>query len=224
VEPNARPRPQLSQSYYHEDSDTDGDGTELVPNVVPIYNSKEYENLAQKATATLVFNPPKAMTREVGEWIDARISPENTTNLVQGLLGKGDVQFRNISLEMNMTYIVKLESDRGFEILAKRPDAQILGIDPPVWLWMVTPLEAGNHTLILTVDLQLEKPPYNCRCIKVTHWPVIVKVVEPSLQQRLTDIISSSHALIGTLIAFLASLFSLIILFRQLKKGKEGEK
>ena len=215
VELNARPRQPPFQSYS---SDTDGDGAEWLPHAVPIDKEKEYKNLAQKAAGTLVFNPPKVMTSEVGEWIDARIGLENTTSLVQGLLGVGETQFRNISAATNMTYVVKLEGDSGFEIVAKRPDAQILGIDPAVWLWLVTPLKAGNHTLILSVDLQLDKPPYNCRCINVTYWPVAVKVLEPGLQQRLMDIMRSSYSLTVGLIAFLASLFSLIMLFRQLKK------
>lgn len=213
VELNARPRPQPSRS-----SDTDDDGGEWAPFAAPIDREKEYKNLAKQATGTLVFNPPKVMTREVGEWIDARIGLENTTRLVQGLLGKGEAQFRNISTSSNMTYVVKLEGDNGFDIQAKRPDAQILGIDPAVWVWLVTPLEAGNHTLILSVDLQLEKPPYNCRCINVTYWPVSVKVLQPSPQQKIMDMMRSSYSLIAGLIAFLVSLFSLIMLYRQLKK------
>lgn len=222
VQLNTRPRQPPFQSNDVGESESsqssDGDGAEWVPHAVPIDKGKEYNNLAQKAASTLVFNPPKVMTSEVGEWIDARIGLENTTSLVQGLLGKGEIQFRNISAATNMTYVVKLEGDSGFEILAKRPDAQILGIDPAVWLWLVTPLKPGNHTLILSVDLQLEKPPYNCRCINVTYWPVAVNVLEPSPQQRLMDIMRSSYSLTVGLIAFLASLFSLIMLFRQLKK------
>lgn len=121
-----------------------------------------------------------------------------------------------------MTYIVKLEGDSGFKIEAKRPDAQILGADPAVWLWMVTPLEGGNHTLILSVDIQLEKPPFNCRCVKVTYWPVSVEIVEPDLEQKAMSIAQSSYTMIEGSIAFLASVISLILLFWQLKKGKDG--
>lgn len=218
--------PQLQTSDYeeqqsHKSSDSDGDSGGWVPYVAPADKGEEYENFAQKAAGTLIFNPPKNMTNGTDEWIDARIGLENTTRLVQGLLGKGDVQFRNISAATNMTYIVKLEADNGFKILAKRPEAQILGTDPAVWLWLVTPLNGGNHTLILSVDLQLEKPPYNCRCVNVTYWPVTVKVLEPNQQQQLTGIMRSSYSLIAGSIAFMASLFSLILLIRQLKKGKE---
>jgi parallel beta-helix repeat protein len=179
---------------------------------------------AEKAAGTVVFNPPSLMTIGVSEWIDARIGLENTTSLVQGLLGKGDVQYRDISAEMNMTYVVKLESDGGFEISEKRPSAQILGKDPAVWLWLVKPLEAGNRSLILSVDLQVEKPPYNSRCINVTYWPVAVNILEPSLEQKATDVLSSSYKLVAGSIAFLASIFSLILLFRQLRKGKDEKK
>lgn len=226
VIPNAEPTsPQLPTIDYgeqqlHKSSDSDGDGGEWVPNVAPADKGKEYENFAQKAAGTLIFDPPKNMTNGTDEWIDARIGLENTTRLVQGLLGKGDVQFRNISAATNMTYIVKLEGDNGFKISAKRPEAQILGTDPAVWLWLVTPLKGGNHTLILSVDLQLEKPPYSCRCVNVTYWPVTVKILEPSQQQRLTGIMRSSYSMIVGGVAFMASLFSLIVLFRQLKKGK----
>jgi hypothetical protein len=100
----------------------------------------------------------------------------------------------------------------------------MLGKDPAVWLWSVKPLEAGNHSLILSVDLQVEKPPYNTRCVNVTYWPVAVRVLEPSTQQRATDILSSSYKWVAGSIAFLASTFSLILLFRQLRKGKDEEK
>ncbi len=227
VIPNAEPTSPPFQTIDEEPKphkSSEGDGEEWIPYVAPADKGEEYENFAQKAAGTLVFNPPKNMTNGTDEWIDARIGLENTSRLVQGLIGKGDVQFRNISAEANMTYIVKLESDSGFKISAKRPEAQILGTDPAVWLWLVTPLEGGNHTLILSVDLQLEKPPYNCRCVNVTYWPVTVKVLEPSQKQRLTDIMFSSYTMIAGGVAFMASLISLILLFRQLKKGKDEEK
>jgi parallel beta-helix repeat protein len=212
---NTEPRTQ------HHDSG--GNGV-LIGRPVAADEAKSCNVLAHQAAGTVVFNPPKVMTIGVSEWIDARIGLENTTSLVQGLLGKGDVQFRNISVAMNMTYVVKLESDSGFEILEKRPPVQILGIDPAVWLWSVTPLDAGNHTLILSVDLQLEKPPYNSRCVNVTYWPVAVNVLEPSTQEKAMNILSSSQSLVKGSIAFLASLFSLILLFRQLRKGKDEKK
>lgn len=225
TEPTSEPFQTIDETQKSQkSSDSDGDYEEWIPHVAPADKGEEYENFAQKAAGTLVFNPPKNMTNGSDEWIDARIGLENTSRLVQGLIGKGDVQFRNISAAANMTYIVKLEGDSGFKISAKRPEAQILGTDPAVWLWLVTPLEGGNHTLILSVDLQLEKPPYNCRCVNVTYWPVTVKVLEPSQQQRLTDIMCSSYSLITGGVAFTASLISLILLFRQLKKGKDEKK
>ena len=228
LKPNTDPKPQPSQSpdggKPKSSQSSDADGGEWVPRVVAIDNEKEYQNLAQKATGTLVFNPPKVMTNGVSEWIDARICLENTTSLVQGLLGKGEIQFRNISATTNLTYVVKLEGDSGFQISAKRPDAQILGIDPAVWIWLVKPLEAGNHTLILSVDVQLDKPPYNCKYVKVTNWTVEVEVLESSTQQRVMDIMNTTYSLTLGLIAFLASLFSLIMLFRQFRKRNDEKK
>ena len=216
---NTEPRTQQSKH-----SESGGDGGDWVGRAMPDNEAKSCNILAHKATGTVVFNPPKIMTIGVSEWIDARIGLENTTSLVEGLLGKGDVQFRNINVSMNMTYVVKLESDSGFEISEKRPAVQMLGKDPAVWLWSVKPLEAGNHSLILSVDLQVEKPPYNSRCVNVTYWPVAVRVLEPSTQQRATDILSSSYKWVAGSIAFLASTFSLILLFRQLRKGKDEKK
>lgn len=218
VDRNTEGRPQPSNHH-----DSGGNGV-LIGREVAADEAKSCNVLAHQAAGTVVFNPPSVMTIGVSEWIDARIGLENTTSLVQGLLGKGDVQFRNISVAMNMTYVVKLESDSGFEILEKRPAAQMLGKDPAVWLWSVKPLDAGNHTLILSVDLQLEKPPYNSRCVNVTYWPVAVMVLEPSLEEKATDILSSTQSLVKGSIAFLASLFSLVLLFRQLRKGKDEKK
>lgn len=216
-----RDTPGRTQPSKHSDSGGNGEwiGRPVAPDEAMNCNIA-----AEKAASTVVFNPPSVMTIGVSEWIDARIGLENTTSLVQGLLGKGDVQYRNISAEMNMTYVVKLESDGGFEISEKRPAAQILGKDPAVWLWLVKPLEAGNRSLILSVDLQVEKPPYNSRCINVTYWPVAVNVLVPSLEQKATYVLSSSYKLVAGSIAFLASIFSLILLFRQLRKGKDEKK
>lgn len=214
-----------SRTQPSKHSESGEDKVYLVGRSVPANEAKNCNILAHKAAAgTVVFNPPKIMTIGVSEWIDARIGLENTTSLVEGLLGKGDAQFRNINVSMNMTYVVKLESDSGFEISEKRPAAQMLGKDPAVWLWSVKPLEAGNHTLILSVDLQVEEPPYNSRCVNVTYWPVAVRVLDPSPQQRATDILNSSYKMVAGSMAFLASTFSLILLFRQLRKGKDEKK
>lgn len=183
---------------------------------MPIYGDV-YQDFAQEAAGTLVFNPPEVMVTGKGEWIDARIGRENTAKLVEGLLGKGEVKFRYIDAKTNLTYVVKLECDSGFDIQAKRPDAQILGEDPAVWLWYVTPLKEGNHTLILTVDLQLDKPPYNCKCVNLTHWPVVVKVLEQSSEEIVTDAVRS----VKGIIAFLVSIFSLILMYQQLRKRND---
>lgn len=219
VERNTEPRTQPSKH-----SESGGIGVDWTERVVTAGQAKNCNILANKAAGTVVFNPPKVMTAGVDEWIDARIGLENTTSLVQGLLGKGDVQFRDIAVAMNMTYIVKLESDSGFEISEKRPAVQMLGRDPAIWMWLVKPLDAGNHTLILSVDLQLEKPPYDSRCVNVTYWPVAVRVLEPSLQQKSMTILSSSYSFIAGSIAFLASVFSLILLFRQFRQRKNNGK
>src|SRR5690606_36494397 len=100
-------------------------------------------------------------------------------------------------------------------------DAQILGEDPALWLWWVTPEKAGNHTLILSVDLQLDKSPYNCKCVNVTQWPVQVRVTEPTFEQSLMGIFDSVLSSTKAIIAFLASIFFLILLHRQLKKKNE---
>lgn len=226
VELNAKPdvKPSKSHVAKHSSHNNHDDDHDYDPNYLhsATENDKEdYDSLARKAIGTLVFNPPKSMTIGVGEWIDAHIGQENTTDLVKGLLGKGEVQYRDINATANMTYIVKLEGDSGFKIEAKRPDAQILGADPAVWLWMVTPLDEGNHTLILSIDIQLEKPPFNCRCVNVTYWPVFIEVLEPSLEQKAVSIAQSSYTLVEGSIAFIASVLSLILLFWQIKKGKE---
>jgi parallel beta-helix repeat protein len=229
VELNAKPRPHPAQlsfsgkSRSSHSSGNGGNGIERQPPLMDIEQGKEYNNLAQKAAGTLVFNPPNVMTAGKSEWIDARIGLENSSALVQGLLGEGEIQFRDVGIEMNMTYVVKLEGDSGFEIEAKRPDAQILGKDPAVWLWSVTPLKEGNHTLILSVDLQLDRPPFNCRCVNVTYWPISVRVLEPGPQQMVMSFMSSTYSLTTGLIAFLASLLSLIILIRKFRNKDDGK-
>ena len=194
------------------------DGGEKLSSQTSVISGADLEKVAQKAAGALVFNPPKAMQYDVEEYISARIGAKNTTNLFQGLLGKGEIQYRAIDVTINLTYVVTLNGD-GFIIKPMRPDAQVLGENPAEWIWLVKPSEVGNHTLILNVDLQVEKPPFNSKYVNVTEWPVMVEVKAPSPQEQTENILNNLYLRITGFIAFLTSLFGLYFVIKKWKKG-----
>jgi hypothetical protein len=83
--------------------------------------------------------------------------------------------------------MLKGEKDK-FDIISDRPEKQILGEDPAVWLWYVTPLKEGNGTLILYVDLVVDD---HYKFLNVTRWPVQIRIEEMSYADRITYFIET---------------------------------
>lgn len=138
---------------------------------------RDLDKLAEEASGCLMFNPPAEMWVGIGYWIDARIAKENTTLLIENLLGKGEQKYREINVTVDMSYSVTLCGEKEyFDIRRDRPDIQILGEDPAVWLWYVTPLKEGNGTLILSVDVVVDRHQY----LNMTRWPVQIRIEEMS--------------------------------------------
>jgi len=182
-----------------------GHGSHGVPYVPPsdaaaAPTTEDYRQLAEEAAGRIVWNPDPNMTKGEGYWIDARIAAENTTKLVQDLMGKGKTQFREIDVAIGISYKVILEGDQ-FDISSRTPDTQRLGEDPAEWLWRVTPLEEGNHTLILFVYVQAGEPPHNVEYKEKLVWPVEVTVIEPPFYEKVKNVfIDHLEFIIGTLI------------------------
>lgn len=183
-----------------------GHGVHGVPYVPPSDEAaiqpttEDFQQLAEEAAGRIVWNPAQNMTKGEGYWIDARIAAENTTKLVQDLMGKGEIQFREIDVAAGISYKVILEGDQ-FDISSRTPDTQRLGEDPAEWLWYVTPLVEGNHTLILFVYVQAGEPPFNVEYKEKLVWPVEVNVIEPPFHEKAKNIfIDRLEFIIGTLI------------------------
>jgi len=149
---------------------------------------KNLSKMAEKASGWVLFNPPEEMYLYEGYYIDARIGTENTTELIENLVGESPPQFRLVEngIKSGLTYEVSLKGGDDFNISPERPERQMLGSDPGKWLWYVTPLKEGNRILILNVDVLL---PYENTlqpvCLNVTTWPVKVVVKKISLSDRI---------------------------------------
>lgn len=162
--------------------------------------------IAEKASGWILFNPPQEMILYDGYHIDARIATENTTKLIEGLVGESPPQFKAVEsgVQSGLTYQVTLKGGCDFNISSERPERQILGEDPGIWLWYVTPLKEGNRTLILNVDVLL---PYEDTlqpmCVNVTKWPVKVVVKKIGWLDRIKKFLTDLDWkwIISTLIA-----------------------
>lgn len=179
-----------------------GHGVHGVPYVPPSDGAaiqpttEEFQQLAEEAAGRIVWNPPQNMTKGEGYWIEVRIAAENTTKLVQDLVGKGEIQFREIDVAVGISYEVILNGDQ-FNISSITPDTQRLGEDPAEWLWYVTPLEEGDHTLILYVFVKVGDAERKEKLV----WPVEVNVIEPPFHEKAKNIfIDRLEFIIGTLI------------------------
>ena len=189
--------------------------------------TEDYQQLAEEAAGRIVWNPAQNMSKGEGYWIDARIAAKNTTKLVEDLIGKGETQFREIDVAIGISYKVILEGDQ-FNISTRTPDLQRLGEDPAEWLWYVTPLKEGNHTLILYVFVQAGEPPHNVEYKEKLVWPVEVKVIEPPptplIERGKKILMGHLEFIIGTLILGSGLMGWIISQIRSRKKRTDTSK
>ena len=106
----------------------------------------------------VIYNTPENMTLGVTELIEVRISNKDLEET--GLAGNGEVVSRSIRITGNMSVKLccgKPQEDHAFDISSTTPETQRIDDgDYTQWVFRVTPREAGEQTLQLTVTAFLK--------------------------------------------------------------------
>jgi hypothetical protein len=109
---------------------------------------------ARLAAGRILYNPPQEMTVARRERIEVRITQSMTTSLTEGLQGSGAPQVEQIPVASFMK--VRLLGE-GFKITPLSSEEQIVvGNTFTQWMWDVTPLEAGQKSLIIVVTARVK--------------------------------------------------------------------
>ena len=169
---------------------------------------------AEKPSGCLLWNPPEKMMRGVEEDINAVIDIKNCTKDLIGTYSVGgrSPKYENYSFNKQLAYKLNLNGGSDFNIIPPKEEILNLSDKPSEWLWYVTPLTEGNHTLILEVyRLENKYPTYHEELKRTVH----IEVKDPSLSERAMGFMSTTNLII----TFLIGLCTLLVLVRKVKKG-----
>ena len=144
---------QNGQSRRSSGGDSDGKELKISEPVKkePTATEERIESIREEYEALewgqIVFTPPGRMRRGVEEYFVARISPNLTENISEGL-GPTEQEEIKVSYEM----IAELEGYGDFDISPKGPQKKSLPIAGGYqeWNWKVTPLKEGVHKIKLS--------------------------------------------------------------------------
>jgi hypothetical protein len=110
----------------------------------------------------IAFNPVRLMRVAEPERIEVNIrralaqqlTDEVKEQLSKGLSDAGKVEYDTLTVGDVM--IVRLDENPNFTIDPISPTKQVLGDDVSTWMWDVTPTNAGRHSLILCVEVEIK--------------------------------------------------------------------
>lgn len=114
------------------------------------------EELAKLPVGRILFNPPANMRMGQTERVEVRIAQDETTDLTEGLQGRGTPEVEPIKVSAFMK--ARLVGD-SFEITPLNDAEQLVAGDTfTEWSWDVTPLQGGDQKLNLIVTVRLQLP------------------------------------------------------------------
>lgn len=114
------------------------------------------EELARLPVGRILFNPPVDMRMGRTERVEVRVAQDETTNLTEGLQGRGTPEVEPIKVSAFMK--ARLVGD-SFEITPLNEAEQLVAGDTfTEWAWDVTPLKGGDQKLNLIVTVRLQLP------------------------------------------------------------------
>jgi hypothetical protein len=126
--------------------------------------SAETEDALEIEAGRLAYRIPPDMWRGVTEKIEVRLS-QSDVDIAAGFTGRGPVKIENTPIVETMS--VDLDCEPGaFRVEAQRPKDQLVKPDrvkntlfksPDFarWVWRVTPLKRGDHTLLVTISASI---------------------------------------------------------------------
>lgn len=137
------------------------------------------QQIKEQLPGELLINLPNEMTVGVQERAEVRIAKQGIKDLKKGLRGRGIPEVEKIKISPIMK--VRLIGDK-FDIKALSHEVQpITDFDFTQWEWNITPREAGNQSLEVSVSLRIEIPQINEHLVK--DYPVYEKKIKVKVSQ-----------------------------------------
>ncbi|MFB2891629.1 CHAT domain-containing protein [Aerosakkonemataceae cyanobacterium BLCC-F50] len=132
------------------------------------------QEIKNQLPGELLINLPNEMTLGVKERAEIRIAKKGIKNFNKGLRARGTPEIENIKISPIMK--VRLIGDK-FDIEALSHEVQpITDFDITQWEWNITPREAGNQSLEISISLRIAIPQLNEWIVK--DYPVYEKEVK----------------------------------------------
>jgi hypothetical protein len=134
-------------------------GAAPVANLPVPYKPPQADPRGQAAAGQLVERIPRSMRVAVPEIVEIRLSKEDSSLLVKGLQGRGNVQSHKIAVTRAMTLRLRAP-EGGFFIETLSPETQWVFDRPSFldgepfgrWVWTVIPNERGTHRLQMIIS------------------------------------------------------------------------
>jgi hypothetical protein len=129
-------------------------------------DQKEARQALEITAGQLVYQIPRKMWRDVPETIEVRLGTLEAQGIMQGFLGRGEVDTERLPIVETMT--VSLVSPPGvFDIIECAQQSQLVKPDlvkgTPLqqddfgrWNWVVTPRKRGRHALYVKISAALK--------------------------------------------------------------------
>jgi hypothetical protein len=127
------------------------------------------EAIDATVTAHVAFNAPHRMQRGEPRVIEARLAIDIPPDvLIEQVTEAGRKIVRSLRVSPRM--IAALSGGGAFEVSPSLPQSQLVGREPTVWTWQVTPKKKGRQYLMLTFDAVLNvegrEAAYSVRTLK----------------------------------------------------------
>ena len=115
-------------------------------------------------------NVPDEMKVGVEETIEAGIAPQITQEIKNEIQGRGQVKIKSgvrfDPMGVTMDLIVKPQEFQKFKVFPQKGDEQFVTSElPGKWVWQVTPIEPGNHPIMIVATVNLSPPGSKTRPI-----------------------------------------------------------
>ncbi|NDK40199.1 hypothetical protein DT603_15275 [Pseudoxanthomonas gei] len=142
--------------------------------------------LSQLKLGNVAFNAPTTINIEDTVSIHVTLSPSETAAVLEARV-EGPGEKVSLPLQVSNNMEARL-SGEGFRIVPVTSERQAVSSGVTDWIWDVTPLNAGRHTLTLTIDALIDVNGETVpRTLRTFRKPIQVEV---TTTQRVSGLLS----------------------------------
>lgn len=152
-------------------------GEEIVPGAGGPISAPEPASTPALKPAKLAWNTPEAVEMGNSPQVELRItlSPERMAQLAERIKAPGKTTTDTADLA---TIVTATLSGTQFKVWPDKPQRQeILPGRDAVWIWSISPLAPGTHSLVLTVESALPEANVDAPFVRT----IIVRAVKPAI-------------------------------------------